>query len=246
MGKTKTSFIGDTAEEKPKKTQKKQKPTAEVEAVAPVTQEAGSEAKIAKTKAPKVRGKKYQQMRAMVDLNKHYPLSDAVSLVKQTSFSKFDGSVELHLVVKKENLNVQVNLPHSTGKTKTIEVADENTLKKLKEGKIDFDVLLATADMMPKLVTFAKLLGPRGMMPNPKNGTLIRDKAAASKFSASTVTIKTERKAPLIHTTAGKVSQPESELIENIESIIKALGPRQVIKAYIKASMGPSVKLQAN
>ena len=152
--------------------------------------------------------------------------------------------MELHLIVKKVGISAQVALPHAAGRVKKIEVADEKTLEKLKTGKIDFDILVATADMMPKLVPFAKLLGPRGLMPNPKNGTLVTDIKKAGAFSASTVTLKTEKEAPLIHTVVGKVSQKDTELKENIQAIFKALGGSdQILKVYLKSTMSPSVKV---
>lgn len=193
---------------------------------------------------PRIRSKKYKAAKSKIDKTKLYPIKEAIELVKETSYSTFDGTMELHLSVKKVGSTQNVELPHSFGKAKRIEIADEKTIEKLEKGKIDFDLLLATADMMPKLVPFAKLLGPKGMMPNPKIGTLIKDKKDAGKFSASTVTIKTEKKAPLIHTTVGKVSQKESELEENINAIIEALSTKQIEKAFLKATMSPSVKLE--
>jgi len=80
-------------------------------------------------------------------------------------------------------------------------------------------------------------------MPNPKNGTLVKDAKGASDFNVSTITLKTEKEAPLIHTTIGKVSQKDSELVANLEAIIKALGEKQITKAYLKATMSPSVRL---
>ncbi len=197
-------------------------------------------------KTARIRGKHYVSNKSKVDSNKHYALKDAIALVKQVSYSKFDGTVELHLVVKKEGMSVNVNLPHSAGRTKIVEVANEKTIEKLKAGKVDFDVLLATADMMPQLVGFARILGPRGMMPNPKNGTLIKSVKDAEAFSQNAITIKTEKKAPLIHTTCGKVSMSETDLMDNASAILNAFGKRQVIKAYMTASMSPSIRLIVN
>jgi len=98
--------------------------------------------------------------------------------------------------------------------------------------------------MMPKLVPFAKLLGPKGLMPNPKNKTLVKDIKEAEKFSGNCLTVKTEKEAPLIHTTFGKVSQKEEELIKNFEAVVKAINAKQIVKAYIKATMGPAIKVK--
>ncbi len=264
MGKTKTAIVSENKKEEAKtgadKYKEKQARKAQEEAqkirvpglgggqrVAAIegaelpTEEQVDSAKT--TKGPKVRSKNYKTAKGKVDTNKTYSLKEAVKLVKETSYSKFDGSVELHLVVKKEGMSVNVNLPHSGGKQKKVEVADDKTIEKLNKGTIDFDVLLATADMMPKLVPFARLLGPKGMMPNPKNGTLIKSAKDADKFSGNTLTVKTERKQPVVHTVIGKVSQDEIELMENLEAVISAISTKQIEKAYLKPTMGPSVKL---
>jgi large subunit ribosomal protein L1 len=147
------------------------------------------------------------------------------------------------MLVKKEGLSTSVTLPHSTGKSKKIELANDATIAKLKEGKVEFDVLLATAEMMPKLVPFARLLGPRGLMPNPKNGTLIKNEKDAGKFAADAMTVKTEKKQPVIHTSVGKVSMGEKDLDENINAVLDAVGRKAILKAYVKSTMSPSVKL---
>jgi large subunit ribosomal protein L1 len=192
----------------------------------------------------KVRGKKYVEAKKKFDNTKTYSASEAIKFVKETSYSKFDGTVELHMIVKKAGVSAQVALPHQAGKTKKVEIATDETIEKLKSGKIDFDVLVATAAMMPKIVPFARLLGPKGLMPNPKNGTLVPDDKKAKSFSTGTVALRTEKEAPLVHTVIGKVSQDGKELAENLEAIFKAFGgTKQIDKAYIKATMGPSVKV---
>lgn len=205
----------------------------------------GTEGRTAKKAAKeKIRSKKYHESKVKIEAGKEYSIDQAIKLVKDTSYSKFDGTMELHLVVKKVGASAQVNLPHPAGKTKKIEVASDETVEKLKKGLIDFDILVATADMMPKLVPFARLLGPKGMMPNPKNGTLVADIKKANNFSASTVTVKTEKEAPLVHTVVGKNSQKDEEIKANTEAILKALGgARQIVRAFLKSSMSPSVKL---
>lgn len=273
MGKTKTAFVSGEEDSKSGEEKYKAKQQKKAEAIAPQTKgdkkeaqkvklaglkggqrvvaieaepipQDDSEEEKGKKKAPKKRSPKYKESKAKFDPEKLFKTKEAIKLVKETSYTKFDGTVELHLVVKKQGISANITLPHSAGKEKKIEVASEKTLDKLDKGKIDFDVLLATADMMPKLVPYAKLLGPKGLMPNPKNGTLIKDKKEAKSFGGNTVTIKTERKAPLIHTSVGKVSQAQKELEENTESVLNGIGIRQIVKAYMKASMGPSVKLE--
>ena len=153
--------------------------------------------------------------------------------------------MEMHIQVKKVGVSANVALPFSAGKQKRIEIADDKTVEKLKTGKIDFDVLIATPEMMPKLVPFARILGPKGMMPNPKNGTLVSDPKKATGFSGNSITLKTEKEAPLIHTAFGKVSQKDEELSGNAEVILKALGgAKQIVKVHVSSTMGPAVKIQ--
>lgn len=259
MGKTKTSFVSDESENK-KNERKKAHGKEEkvhisglkggqrvkaIEATPIETKGAETEKeKAQRVKRIRVRGKKWTAVKAKVDRSKEYKLKDAVALAKATSFSTFDGSMEAHLIVKKVGTSVNTALPYAAGKEKKIEIASEETIKKLQTGKIDFDVLIASPDMMPKLVPFARILGPKGMMPNPKNGTLVSDPKKAKGFSGNSITLKTEKEAPLIHTVFGKVSQKDEELMANLEAILKVLGgARQVVKGYIKATMGPSVKI---
>jgi large subunit ribosomal protein L1 len=195
-------------------------------------------------KVEKIRGTNYKNTKSQIESGKYYKFGEAIELLKKNSNTKFDQTLELHMVAKKQGLSVNVNLPHSGGKEKKIEVANDETIKKLETGKVDFDVLLATADFMPKLVKYAKILGPRGMMPNPKNGTLIKSAADAKKFSGNTKTIKTEKEAPLIHTSFGKLSQADKELTENAEAIINAIDRKKLVRIFMKSTMSPSLKIQ--
>ena len=203
------------------------------------------EAKIEAKKQPK-HGKNILSMRGKIDKNRTYSIPEAIALIKDTSFVKFDATIEFHCSIRKESLSVQATLPFTAGRTKKVEFATDETIKKLEEGKIEFDILLSTAEMMPKLVKFAKLLGPRGMMPNPKNGTLVKDEKAVEKFSTNAITIKTEKGASVIHLAVGKVSMEEKEIVANLEAAINAINPKQITKAYLSSTMGPSVKVSAN
>ena len=197
----------------------------------------------ARQKRARVKGRNYKKAKAKIDKTRFYPIPEAIKLVKETSYSRFDGTMEMHLVVKKTGISIDVQLPHFAGRQRKIEVASDSTIEKLKEGKIDFDLLLATTEMMPKLVPFARLLGPRGLMPNPKNQTLIKSKKDVGKFSVNSITIKTEKEQPIIHTVVGKVSQKNEDLEENIKSVIEAINPKQILKAYLKSTMSPSIKI---
>lgn len=273
MGKTKTAFVMGTVDESKKSSAdiyrekkirqeaKKQEESKvhipglkggqrvkiisaeESENISSISPETNTK-KLEKIITEKIRGKKYLEAKGKINRSNSYKLEDAIKLIKEISKTKFDPTFELHIVVKKQGTTAICTLPFSTGKQKKIEIADDKTVEKLKTGKIDFDVLLATPEMMPNLVMFAKILGPRGLMPNPKNGTLIKNIKDASKFSVNALTLKTEKEAPIIHTTFGKVSQKNEELIKNAETILTTLSSsKQIIKAYIKSTMSPSVKL---
>ncbi len=202
------------------------------------------EAKSEKQRKIRVRGKNYKNAKSKTDGNKFYQLNEALKLIKSLSYAKFDETYELHIAVKKQGLNLNLTLPHPFGKVKKVEVANDKTIEKLKAGKIDFDVLLATPEMMPKLVIFAKLLGPKGLMPNPKNGTLIKSDKEAEKYSLTQKSIKTEKDQPIIHTSVGKMSMTEKDVAENIQVIIDAISKAQISKAYLKSTMSPAIKLQ--
>lgn len=192
----------------------------------------------------RVRGKKYQEAKNKVDVEKTYTLSEALQLAKVTSYAKFGGPVQLHLVLNKGSVNKVLDLPFSSGKIKRVEIATDETIAKLQSGKIDFDVLVAHPSMMPKLVPFAKVLGPRGLMPNPKNGTMSPNpEEAVSQFGGNSLQVKSEAKAPLVHTIIGKIDQPEKELAENFKAIVNTVGARNIEKAVIAATMGPGIKV---
>jgi large subunit ribosomal protein L1 len=201
-------------------------------------------AKKEKVKATQGRSNAYKQVKGLVDRTKTLKLPKAIELLKKTSYSKFVGTVSIDALVRDEKLNIETTFPHATGKTNRVAVVTDELLESILKGNIDFDVLIATPQMMPKVARAAKVLGPKGLMPNPKNRTVTEDVEKRKKeLEAGSVAIKTERKAPLIHVTIGKVNQSEKELIANVEHLIKMVGPRQIKKMTIAATMSPGIKV---
>lgn len=204
--------------------------------------ETPTEVKKAKKKG-RARGKKYQEKRSLVDKTKEYAVSDAVELVKKMNFTKFVGTVEAHLEVKEAGTNATLTFPHSTGKSVRVEIVSEEVLEKIGKGIVEFDILIARPEDMKDIAKFARVLGPKGLMPNPKNGTVTPTPDKRKKeLEAGAVTLKTEKKAPLIHTVVGKLSMSEKELTENVQALLNAFDTKAV-KLYICASMSPSVRV---
>lgn len=196
-------------------------------------------------KAPRARGKKFKEAQAKVEKGKLYPIAEAITLVKNTSYSKFTGSVELIINVKEKGLRGTVSLPHGTGKQIKVAVADDNVIEKIQSGKIDFDILVSHPSMMPKLARVARILGPKGLMPNPKAGTISQNPdEVAKKLSSGQMQWKTENEAPIIHTIIGKTDFDDKKLSENFQSFIKSIGSEKINSVFLKASMGPSIKIQ--
>lgn len=201
-------------------------------------------------KAPRVRGKRYQDQVLQVDRSKLYALSDAVVLLKKFGSTKFDGTVELHINTTEKGVSGQVSLPHGTGKKRRVVVADpadaefDKLIADIEKGNLEFDVLIATPAAMAKLARVAKILGPRGLMPNPKSGTISdKPKELAAKFEAGALSFRTETQAPIIHAVVGKLSFEEKNLVENVGTFLKAVGNTKVKSATIKSTMSPGIKL---
>jgi large subunit ribosomal protein L1 len=199
-----------------------------------------------KSSTPKkvhVRSKAYKTAKSQINVEKLYPLTEALILLKKVSLTKFDPTVELHLTLLEKGFNKDIELPHSTGKVKRVAVADAETVAKIAANKIDFDVLFASPEQMGQLVKFAKVLGPRGLMPNPKAGTVVANptKAAAESSGKNTLSLKTEKDAPLIHTQVGKLSFGDEKLTANINAILTSIPKLQ--KIVIKTTMSPAIKI---
>ncbi len=225
------------------------------------------------------RGKKYVEVSNKIEKGKAYTKEEAVKLVKETSTSKFDGTVEvavrLNLDTKKadQQLRGAIVLPNGTGKTKRVlvvakgenatkakeagadYVGDTDILEKIeKENWFEFDVMIATPDMMPALGKIGKVLGPKGLMPNPKTGTVTTDVTKAiNDVKAGRVEYRTDSFGN-VHGIIGKASFTEKQLLENLDAfmatIIKAK-PSTVKGDYIKniaitTTMGPGIKVLIN
>lgn len=230
---------------KTKKTDVEETPVVETEArnAETTTPKVAVEENSTIKKVSRVRGKKYLATRKQYDINKLYPLTEAIELVKKTSLSKFDGKIEAHILgIDMGNIG-EIIFPHLKLATKKIVILDDKTLAEIKDGKINFDILIANTITMPKLLPFAKLLGPRGLMPNPKNGTLTdKPEEALKKLSVAKTMIKSEKKAPVIHQVVGTVSQKTEEIVANINELIKVVKFIKIKKLVLCATMGPGIK----
>lgn len=227
----------------------------------------------------KKRSKKYMDAFSKIEKGKIYTKEEAVKLVKETSITNFDSSFEvamrLNLDTKKadQQLRGAIVLPKGTGKNvKVLVVAkgdkakdakesgadyvgDVDIIEKIeKENFFDFDVMIATPDMMPLLGKLGRVLGPKGLMPNPKTGTVTMDvKKAVTDTKAGRVEYRTDSFGN-IHAAIGKVSFSDADLIENLDSFVKQIikvKPATVKGDYIKnitvtSTMGPSVKININ
>jgi large subunit ribosomal protein L1 len=224
------------------------------------------------------KGKKFVAAQAQIDSTKRYELKEAVALLKKVSFEKFDASVEfairLNLDPRKaeQNLRGATVLPHGTGKTKTVLVfaqgdkakeaeeagadfiGDDETVKKIQDGWLGFDTVVATPDMMSKIGRLGRVLGPRGMMPNPKTGTVTMDVTKAiNEIKAGKVEYRVD-KVGNVHVTIGKVSFDNDKLAENfmaIYDVLAKLRPSTVKGNYIlnlslASTMGPGIKIDVD
>jgi len=227
----------------------------------------------------KKRSKKYEELLKKIDKKTLYSAEDAIKLAKNSALTKFDSSVELavrlNLDTKKvdQQLRGAFVLPNGTGKTKRIlvlaksekakeaekagadYVGDLDLIEKIeKKNWLDFDVIIATPDMMPLLGKLGKVLGPKGLMPNPKTGTVTNDiEKAVSDVKKGMIEYKTDSFG-IVHTIIGKVSFSEEKLVENLNAfmdLIKKIKPRASKGIYIKSivistTMGPGIKIDSN
>jgi large subunit ribosomal protein L1 len=247
-GGEKSKVVGAQSEEEIEKMVKLARDSEEMEKSA----ESGEkEGKKKFEKKPHVRGKRYQEMLTKVEHGKVYGLSEAIKLLRGVHLAKFDESVEVHLNVSEKGLRGQVTLPHGTGKKVRVVIADTDTIDKLianiEKGVIEFDALVAHPQVMGKLGKVARYLGPRGLMPNPKNGTISpTPEKVAKKLEGGEITWKTESEFPLIHQVVGKLSFKDDQIKENITELFKAIEVSKIKEATLKSTMSPGIKIQIN
>jgi large subunit ribosomal protein L1 len=201
--------------------------------------------KISKKKKENPHSKTYQKLMATLDRSKKYKLLDGLEMLTKLQRSKFDETVELHINTIETGVSGNITLPHGTGKQIKVAIADDDLLTKVAAGKIDFDILLAAPVMMPKLARVAKILGPKGLMPNPKNGTLTPNpEKAMDAFKKGQINFRTELKAPIMHLIVGKMSFGAQKLTENINTLIEAIKKEKIRNVTLKSTMSPGIKLE--
>lgn len=225
------------------------------------------------------RSKRYNELTKLVDAKKAYAPAEAIELAKKTSTTKFDGAIEVHvnlgIDVKKSDQIVRSTLvfPNSIGKAKKVAafvsgekekdakeagadiVGGEELIDEIaKSGKIDFDVAVATPDMMPKMAKVAKILGPKGLMPNPKTETVGPNvKKMVEELKKGKVSFKNDATGN-VHQTIGKVSLDAPKLLENFNVLVEALKKNKPASAkgvYLKSvtmtsTMGPGIKVEVS
>lgn len=192
----------------------------------------------------RLRGKKYRAQIAQVEKGTAYSIEDAVALVKKTSYASFDSAVELHAKLKAEGTRGTIVLPHGTGKSKKVAVADDETIEAIAAGKMDFDVLLATPAQMPKLAKFAKVLGPKGLMPSPKAGTVTDDiEKVKNEIGGGRIEYRMDKNG-VVHTSIGRTSFTDEQLIENFRTLEQVLTSAKILSLSLAATMGPGVKVK--
>jgi ribosomal protein L1 len=222
------------------------------------------------------RGKSYRKVAENVEAGKVYSLSEALEVAVKTNPAKFDASVEIHVRLgvdprqADQNIRATVSLPNGTGKTIRVAVfapeadhaaakkagadvvGDETFLKQLDKEELNFDILVATPQYMPKLGKYARLLGPRGLMPNPKSGTVATDVAkAVTEAKAGKVEYRVDKQA-IVHLSIGKVSFGAKKLEENARAFFNSLQsqkPGSLKGIYVKSTsfsttQGPGIKVE--
>lgn len=192
----------------------------------------------------KVESSRHKGNKTLVSKTQKYTLDQALDALRKFKKSNFDETVELHINLKEKGVSGKVTLPHGTGKTLKIKIADENIISDIEKGKIDFDILVAAPNMMPNLAKVARILGPKGLMPNPKNGTVSPNpEDAVKKLSGGQISYKTEPVAPIIHIGIGKLSFEDKQLNENVKVMLDSIKGTNIKSVVLKSTMSPAIPL---
>jgi large subunit ribosomal protein L1 len=200
------------------------------------------EAKV-EQKPAKIKGKNITKAKKLVEKSK-LTIAEAVKLIKKVKFAKFDESLELHCNLLKTNIKGEVDMPFSTGKKLRVAIVDDALLLSLDEKVVDFDMLVTHPSYMPKLAKYARLLGPRGLMPSPKTGTISENPSElAAKLQGNLLKWKSETKFPILHQVIGKISIKDDELEANVRELLQSIGKQNIKDAYLAATMSPSIAI---
>jgi len=223
-------------------------------------------------------GKKYRAVKQLVEKTKKYSIQEGVELAKKVGYTKFDSTLEVHIQTNAnpkyndQNLRWTVVLPHGTGKTVKVAafvsddkieeakqagadiVGNTELLQKIENGEIDFDVLVTAPEMMRDLAKVARILGPKGLMPSPKAGTVTQKLSdTINEIKKGRIEFKLD-KGWVIHVGVGKLSFDNEKLIENIKALIDAVNSAKpsgvkwqlIKKIHIAPTMGPGIQIQVN
>ncbi|MEX0617007.1 MAG: 50S ribosomal protein L1 [Candidatus Woykebacteria bacterium] len=274
MGRPRIKTIETALEPEKVDTLEKERFEASQEVEEKVKEEVKAKRQVKKSKhsKQKTRSVRYKSLADQVDKTKDYTLTVGFDILKKAATTKFDESLEAHI-----NLNIDptkseqlirksINLPHFSGKKLKVlvfglgskeakitgvEIGTEATLDKIAGGKVEVDKIIATPEWMPKLAKVAKILGPKGLMPNPKSNTVTSDPEKIIKdLQNGMVEVKTE-KSPIIHSVLGKLSLPNDKLEQNVKVLIgeiqkskpETLKKPLIKSVYLSSTMGPSIRV---
>lgn len=243
QGGQRTATVGVSEEEILKSLENKDTaPTEEAKTKTPEEKKLAP-AKASTRRIKKTHSRRHLENKKMVSKTST-SLSQALDSLRKFKKTSFDETVELHINTSEKGISGTVSLPHGTGKEIRAKIADDALISQVEKGKIDFDVLVAAPFMMPKLAKVAKILGPKGLMPNPKNGTITdKPEDAIEKLAKGQISFKTEGEAPIIHLSVGKLSFEDKALTENISTVLSAIGQARISSVTLKSTMSPAIKL---